>query len=351
MAHLWHAGVLSQSSWHGLESVESLPDAATLIKRGEETGAWPVAVALEKMTSTSGLTVPGSAVVADYRDGQRRAIAAVGRKYRPLDTAEWRATVEAAVAAGATPAGAFALNGGARILATFEIAGGNDGTGLRNFMHIADSLDGSLVHLAGGSTIRVVCANTLSAAMREGGFGAVKHTASINDRAATLRGAIEAHVKSGEAIRDLYKRAKETRVGRADAEAIFSTLFPASTDQLRKLAPAKATRLDNVRTEAIRAMARPENNEGKGSLATLWNGATWMVDRDADGNARPARGGADALDSLLFGSRGKRVEEIRNVIEVVLRDGTTQLMSAQEATSHGIDPTQIGRALMNDMLS
>jgi hypothetical protein len=329
-----------------------------MIQRGEETGAWPVSIRLEKMVTSTGLAVPGSAVVAryltranpDHTAPHARTLyptdvchGPVGDRYKPLDPKEWRATVEAAVKAGAKPAGAFALNGGARILATFEIPGGNDGTGLRNYLCLVDSLDGSLVHLAGGTMVRVVCANTLQAAMggtrgrdaAKQGFATVRHTASINDRAQALRGAIEQHIKSGEEVRELYKRARDRKLARKEAELVFDALFPASTEEQRKDNKRKATMLDNARADAQRSAARAENNEGD-NLATLWNAATWMVDRTVDGKARPCRGDADKLDSMLFGSRGKRVEEVRSLIEVVLTDGTTAMMEAAEAAQHGV---------------
>lgn len=347
MAHEWYSGVLNQSSWHGLESVESLPDAATLIRRGEETGAYPLAINLRDMRTTDGLEVPGKAVVASYLDGKQIAHSAVGDRYRPLDPREWRATIEAAVKVGAKPAGCFALRGGSRILATFEIPGGNDGTGLRNYFTIFDSMDGSLGHGAGGSTVRTVCANTLAAAMREGGFAFARHTASINDKAEDLRKAIEQHIKSGETVRELYKAAKETRLAKPDAEALFDTLFPRAD---KDATPQLATRLNNARVEAMRAMQRSENNEGP-TVATLWNAATWVVDRTETGRAKKARGGSDMLDSMLFGSRGKRVEEIRALmVDVLMKDGTVKQMEAPEAVAHGIDHRQMGKQLLADLL-
>jgi hypothetical protein len=353
MAHEWNAGVLTQSSWHGLESVEALPDAETMIRRGEETGAWPTAVSLEKMVTASGLKVPGSAVVAEYLSGDRIAHSAVGNKYRPLDVKEWRETVRAAVKAGAKPAGAFSLRGGSRVLATFEIPGGNHGSGLANHLNIVDALDGSLMHIAGGSTIRVVCANTLAVAMggrkskdaAANGFATIRHTASINDRVAALREAIEVHIQTGEKVRDTYSKAREARLAKPDAEAIFAKLFPLATEEERKQSPRMATKLENAHNAAIKAMMRSENFEGP-TLASIWNAATWMVDRDEDGKSRPCRGDADKLDSLLFGTRADRIAEVQSIIEVVLADGTFAKMTAPEAATHGVDSKQIGKSLL-----
>jgi len=272
MSHEWHAGVLNKSSWHGLEIVRDMRTAHDLIRAGEETKAYPVAVNLESMVTASGLAVPGSAVVATYADDSRVAHSAVGNRYTPLDPKEWRATIEAAVKAGAKPAGALALRKGTRVLATFEIPGGNGGTGIRNYLNLVDSLDGTLHFMAGGTSVRTVCANTLAASMNADGkdYAKIRHTASINDRADVLRKAIEAHVKEGEAVANLYRETVKAELSRPEAERIFDLLFPAAAEGDSK---RMATRKENKRAEAARAMHLPENNEGR-SVATIWNAAT-----------------------------------------------------------------------------
>jgi len=346
MAHEWHRGVLSASSWHGLESVESLPDAATLIRRGEASGAWPVELERLALQTADGLPVPGRAVVGRYLSGERVAYGAVGARYQALDPQEWRATVEAAVRAGAKPAGAFALRGGSRVLATFEIG---EGGGLKHHLNVIDSFDGSLAHSAGGSSVRVVCANTLAQSLAADGHKAAKlrHTGSINDRAEVLRGAIEQHVRGGEAVAELYREARKAELTRPEAEEVFALLFP---EPAKDDKPTTATRRVNARRAAARAMCRAENNEGR-TLATMWNAATWLVDRDETGRTRPVKGGGDMLDSMLFGSRGARVEEVRSIVQVILRDGTVADMEAPAAAAAGVSPDQIGRQLLDDMLT
>lgn len=349
MTHEWHAGVLSRSSWHHLESVEELPDAETLIRRGRETGAWPTAVELEAMVTASGLEVPGRAVTATYLDGSRRCHAAMGDRYRPLAVAEWNETVRAAVAAGARPAGAFALREGGRILATFEIDGGANG--IRNYLNLVDSLDGSLAHIAGGSSIRVVCANTLSAATARDGKGMAKlrHTASINTRTEALREAIEEHVKTGGEVARLYGEARQAELSRPEALDLIEQIWPTPDAKLREDKPRTATRMLNARKAAARAMNLPENNEGR-TVATIWNAATWLVDRDEHGEHRPARGGADSLDSLLFGSRGREVERVREIIQVTLADGTVREVENTSPLAAEAYAAQ-GRALLDSMLA
>lgn len=350
----WYGGVLAQSSWHRLEKIGQMPDAATMIAKAEAEGAWPIAVELETMTTDSGLTVPGHGVVATYQDGSRRCHKAVSERYHFLDPKEWRATIEAATKAGAQPTGAFALGKtGSKVLATFEIGetGSNSRARFKNYLNMADSLDQSCSYVAGGSSIRVVCANTFAAWMGRDGDRAAKirHTGSINERAEALRDAIHKHVTAGETIAKLYHDAREVQLHQDDAEALLAQLFPAPAEDGRK-----RTRALGKRAEVVQAMALGENWEGP-TLASLWNGATWTVDRKFDDETathRTGRGGADTLEAMLFGSRGQRIEKVRQVMVTVLRpDGTEEDVPAHQAVQDGADPGQVGKAILADMLN
>lgn len=330
MAHHWHRGILNASSWHGLETVEQIPDAATLIRRAEEVGSWPVDVAKVPMLTTDGMAVPGGATVGTYGNGPRRVYGAVGPAYKPLSPAEWRATIEAAERAGAKPSGAFSLYGGARIVATFEIPGGNAGTGLLNNLVIADSFDSSTKHIMGGTTIRVVCANTMSMMLGEQNHAAVRHTASVDDAAKVLREQIEKHIKTGESVRKLYADARSSRLSDFPKETIatfLETLYPTPDDATRQNKPAVATKMLQAQADFTTAMKRPENVDGGANVASLWNAATFLIDRRADGTARDVRGDKDGtgrLASMLFGSRGKEVQQVQELVEELLANGQTR---------------------------
>jgi hypothetical protein len=330
-----------------------------MIRRGEETGAWPVRVDLETMTTETGLSVPGKGIVGTYADGSRRVHKAVSDSYVFLDPKEWRAGCEAAVKAGARPSGVFALGkGGGKVLATFEVDASGKGSGrFRNFLNLVDSLDQSASYCAGGSSIRVVCANTFKASMAADGhrYAKLRHTRSINDKAELLREAIEAHVKEGSEISKLYEAARERELHRDDAMALIAELWPIPAKDSGK-SSATITKATNLRSAAVRSMKLDVNEEqgsnGQNTLATIWNAATWMVDRDEKGNARKLRGNADPIEALLFGERGKRIEKVRKVMVRVLRpDGTEEDVTAAEAAAAGVDNGQIGRQIMEEMLN
>ena len=342
MAHMWDRGVLNASSWHGLEEVGLFTDAESLIQHGERTGAYPTALRAEALLTCDGLVASLKALVATYREHPERIVGTNGSRHRATTPDEWRSLVRAAVAAGAKPTGAFSLCEGSRVLATFDVG---DSNGLRTQLVLADSFDGSLRLTAGFTSVRVVCANTLAAAMREDGSGMaqLRHTASLEANVAILRDGIADCVEKGRKVRDLFQKAEGIYLPRAAAERAFDALFPEAPEGASAV---MKTRLENERADAINAARNPVNKVGSqgGNLATLWNAATYLVDRNADGTARDCRGGADRLNSLLFGTRGKRLDEVQGVIErlveVIRPDGTVETATVEEAVRMGVSADQ-----------
>jgi len=338
----------------------AMQTADDCIQAAEMTAAWPSSLEYVPLQTVDGLPVPGRrAVVGVYPHARsmglvRRVIGDVGGDFHASTPDNWRSLVHAAVHAGGRPTGAFALRGGSRVLATFEVGQQN---GIRTNLALADAYDGSMTLKTGFTAIKVVCANTMAMWLGSNGRGGegtaggtvaqLRHTASLAERTALLRAAIGEAVIRGETLRQTYAKAKDRSLNRAEAQAAFDLLFPAAPEEATK---AQRTKIDNARADAWKAAALPVNHDGS-NLATLWNAATYLVDRTADGTARPVRGGGDRLDSLLFGTRGERVRDVQTVIEVLLRDGTAIPMTATDAVSAGVDLKQVGAKVLEDLLS
>lgn len=348
MSHQWDRGVLAKSSWHKLEEIGAMANAAEMISAGERSGAWPTKVRSEALFTQGGLKAFEHGIVASYEQRSERVLGVVGKRFRATTPEEWRSLVNAAADAGAQPTGAFSLKGGSRVLATFQVGTAN---GLRTNLLMVDAFDGSLKLSSGFTTIDVVCANTLAMAFAadKGGMAQIRHTASAKEKIEALRGAIAHAVKGGQRVRDLYDAAKRTRVSRDVAMKAFDMLWPEAPEGATQTAK---TRAENARQDARDAMVAPINrrDNAPGTVATLWNAATYLVDRTSDGKTRDVRGDGDMLDSLLFGERAKRVNEIMTVVEVLMKDGSTVHMSAPQAMAEGVDKSYVGKKVLADML-
>lgn len=320
--------------------------AEDMIAHGKRSGAWADAIRFEALLTAGGILAPKRGVIATYDAHPAACVGVVGDRYRYTDPSERDMLCRAAVAAGARPTGCFALREGSRWLATFEVGQTN---GLRTQLVIADAFDGTMKLTCGFSSVRVVCANTLSAALREDGHGMaqLRHTASLETTVNVLAAAIGEAVQGGDKVRTAYHQAEASRLDASQASKVFDLLFPPAAEGSDKRA---ATKAENVRAGARRAMADAVNNVGP-TLATLWNAATYLVDRTPDGASKPTRGG-EALDSLLFGQRGDRVSEIQTIVELVMRDGSIQQVTAAEALARpDVDPRPIGRSILDDMIA
>jgi hypothetical protein len=178
-------------------------------------------------------------------------------------------------------------------------------------------------------------------------MAALRHTATLPEKINALCEAIPNAIATGETMKAMIAKAERMTLTRDSAQVMFDKLFPEAP---KDASSSMQTRAKNARHEALLAAALPMNNVGGiGNVATLWNAATFLVDRNANGTARKMRGESDALNSMLLGERGKRVAQIQNVIEVVMRDGTVAMMTAPEAIDAGCDAQSVSAKISENV--
>lgn len=349
MVQYFERGV-GQATWMKVQSSAVMSSADDMLAEGYRSGAWPVGI--DKRTlycdaEGGRLVAPmASAIVGRYQGHPDRVLGANGARYTATTPEQWAQTVAAAVQAGARPVAAYSFGDGSKVGAFFEV----DANGTRTTLCLLDSFDGSTKLICGSAVVRVRCCNQLASVMSlaENEGAKIRHTASLPEKIEALQHGITTAIAYGRRVRDMYHAAEQTSLARPDAERAFDCLFPPAPEGADKREQSKA---QNARDEARAAMARSENASGS-SVATLWNGATWLVDRDSAGRAKPCRGGADALESMLLGSRAERVSEIQTIIQLVMRDGTIQSMPARDALVLAPSATPaIGAQILADMLS
>lgn len=333
-------------AWHKLGERRAWSDVEQAIADAVNVNAIPTAIRKERTRTESGLPTAASAIVASYANRPDRSVGIVKDRYTGLPPAEFANLMRAAAAGGAVPSAIMSLREGSKTVASFALP--SNRSDLVSYFVLADSFDGSGKLIAGCSTVRVVCQNTLSAALRADSdrLTHLRHTASLESRLPELKEAIEKAIKTGADVARVYDAAARVVLPPAAAARAFDALFPPAPDNA---SPNARTRAENARSEARRAAARAENRVGDrpGNLATLYNAATWLVDREVDGSLRGSRGDSDVLAAQFFGSRAERQREIettirRTLVPIVRPDGTTEEIELAEAIGLGIDLGQMG---------
>lgn len=303
-------------AWHNLAERVAMPDADAMIRAARECNAIGLEHRIEPLYTADGLRAPKDAIVMRYQARPDRIVGVNGARFRALPIEDLEKLIRATCDAGARPSAIMSLCEGTRFVAAFAIG---NAIGIRDHFLLSDAYDGSGSLVGGNTSTRVVCANTMRIAMAEDGrdMAKIRHTVSIDENARILAAAIGRAIKSGDALRALYADAAALKLDADAARVAFDLLFaPAAEDASATM----RTRSENVRHDARLAAALPINREGDapGNLATLWNAGTYLVDREVSGEYRATRGGADAIDSLLFGARASRVAEIESTMTQIV---------------------------------
>lgn len=348
------AALYFAKAWHreGVvdETIQAM-SAKDFISRARGIGARPARIRFEPLRTESGIVVPDKRALITSYDGGHPDICSgvVGNSYEFASPEADLLDVEAFVANGARPAGAFMLRDGAVSVATFDISNGDDAT--MTHLLLLDSYNGSTPRKLGFSVVRPECANMLRLALnRDGkGFVSLRHSATIEQRMAIAREAVTTAIAEGQAVAETLRKADRISLNERYRRAVIGALAPnAERDRNGKASPRAVTRAANAQAE-LDAAATLDCNVGSGgpnTLAALWNGATYRTDRTLDGSARPTRGDADPLASMLLGSRGADIahaaEIVERIVQVYDREGRLTDCTMLEALDLDIPPSEIG---------
>lgn len=181
MAHEFETGLfVSTPAWHGLGTVlDNAPDVdEALVTAGLN---WRV---LAKPISIAGEDAPIETHRAMVRSSDGAVLGVVGNQFEPLQNADAFDWFRPVVDSGeATIEAAGSLRGGRRVWILAALKNGTldvqRGDTVKSYVLVAHGHDGSLAIRAGFTTVRVVCANTLAAAMGQDADNLVtlRHTA------------------------------------------------------------------------------------------------------------------------------------------------------------------------------
>ena len=151
-----------------------------------------------------------------------------------------------------------------------DVGGGDT---VRKYLLLSSSHDGSQATQVGFNPIRVVCWNTLSAALRSGGKSMLKirHTANQGNALAEVRKTINLIDQSFEATAVQYRRLAAAGVNKSDLRKYVKIVLELPEDE-----KAISTRQKNIVDEIVKLCVSGVGNDGK-SAWSAYNGLTQYV--------------------------------------------------------------------------
>jgi phage/plasmid-like protein (TIGR03299 family) len=271
-----------------------------------------------------------------FRDMDNAILGVVGERYSIIQNKEAFAWVDALIGQeGAHYDSAGALKGGQTIFcsahlpsAGFEVVPGDKH---QTYLMFTTSHDGSQSAQVKLTDVRVVCNNTLTAAINDTGASLfIRHTKSAAERLAVAKSLIDISAITAEGIRDKMRSLAEKKVTRNAAESIFDKLFPVSEKA------ANTTIRSNNINDILNLYEFNDNNqfpEIRGTAYNLVNAITEWTDttrqtRNTGGNYTPDKA---RITSAIFGS-GEMLKQ--KAMEIVYREASS--MPSMGAVYHSI---------------
>lgn len=209
MAHKFETGLfVGQPAWHGLGTVLS---GAPSIAEALKLAGLDWRVIAEPGFAYEGTDANGQAVYSKIpdcqvirRESDRKVYAHMGKSYHPLQNVDALARFQPLLDKGlATIEAAGALDEGRKVWVLAKMAQGEGevmpGDAINRYALLAHSHDGSLRITFGSTDVRVVCWNTLSAALSGDGLIFRKHT---KNAIVDIDKAVEVFAKFGADFKD-----------------------------------------------------------------------------------------------------------------------------------------------------
>lgn len=263
-------------------------------------------------------TVEGRPMFVDGKDGSTPEVAThkaivrmdsqeilgiVGRKYQPVQNAQTFEWLDEVIGPGkAVYETAGSLHGGKIVWALVKLPGelriANTDDVVKPYILVANSHDASLSFRAMNTSVRVVCANTLTLALRNAGPDSIsiKHTESIHDRLADAQEVLGLSIAK--------HREFEVQMNRLAQVRMTKRTFGAYLDRVLGPVPQPTEQDPEPEASAARQQIVANFDDSlqrlKGIEHTAWagfNAVSQYVDWE-----RPTRGAASTRDERRFES-------------------------------------------------
>lgn len=178
--------------------------------------------------------------VANVRSDTGTYLGTVGHGYVPIQNRVLFDFADALLQAGAKFETAGALNKGKRVWALARLDGDvevGDGDAVERYLCMANGHDGTMAGRIFATGIRVVCNNTLRAAMSQSArMVSLRHTSNVMDRVDDARKTLGLVAKRFDGMADTWRMLRRAKAGDGAVERYFADLFPIddTNDRTRK---------------------------------------------------------------------------------------------------------------------
>lgn len=309
-------------AWHGLGTVlDHAPDSATAI---EAAGLnWRVdplpLVARRSVDTPEGIAIDDTDVpgfVANVRSDTGDILGVVGSSYRIVQNSEAFGFLDSLLQDGVMRyESAGALKGGrivwmlARMPSVDTIAAGDDS---RRYVLFTTAHDGTGAIRALPTSVRVVCWNTLSIAMKSKDSAVIRHTGDIDTKLSIARRYLSQFDQAFTLHSDTARRLADRRYTFDQLESYLSRLFPEVEEKRAKT--IRERDIESVRLNLI----NPRNTVG--NIAGTWwsavNAVTELVDHASTTRGQSPREKSENRMMANFGLHGRAAQFKREAFDV-----------------------------------
>ncbi len=240
-----------------------------------------------------------------FRPDTQAFLGAVGEQYAVIDHAQGFRLIDALIGSqgGAHYETAGCLGAGevvwglAKLNMSVEVGRSGDKSDV--YLLFATSHNGSISHLYRTTLTRVVCQNTLNAALssKATSLFRVRHTANAQTRLDQAHDALATIGAEVQGIEQKLNMLATRKMTRETTVSVLNRLFPQGKDANGK--PQDSTRRNNILTDVLRCYESNDRNafpEQRGTAYNLLNAVTEYTD-----HVRSTRNG-DKGESAMFGS-------------------------------------------------
>lgn len=309
--------------WHGLGTeVLQLMTAEEALKKGGLD--WTVEKRKIQTVAEGGkdsIFIPGH--YATVRTTDDRPLGIVGKVYKPVQNVEALDFMDALTQSGeAKYETVGALQHGKIVWVMAKIPNGHGVDPVEPFLLCTTSHDGTTPVMVTATPVRVVCNNTLNAAIQ----GAknkfrIRHTTNVSDKIAEAKKTLDASLQYFHKANEVFDKMKGEKFTEVQLENLLLKVFK-NTEDVAGLTDRQAKSFDGILGDVIRLTEKGMGVDLPGVKGTAWgayNAVAEFLDHYTPVKGGKGRSGEEVLmNSVWFGTIADKTQAtLDNILEMV----------------------------------